>query len=743
MESEIQRLLGAALRHHQTGALAQAEALYRQILSIAADQPDALHLMGVLAHQAGRQQEAAELIGRALSINSKVPAFHNNLGNVHKALRRFQEAESSYRAAHALKPSPEVQVNLASVLLSQGKLEEAEVHLRQALLHRPKSGEIYLELGNLNAARERYAEAESDYRTAQTLKPGIKGASVNLGNVLKFQGRMAEAAEAYRSVPNGHGDFADALYNLGIVQLDLGESEQAVDSLEKALARRGESPETLAALGHALRESGRPSDAVAIYRRALAVDGDCAPARLGLALAAIPVVADSAEQSLNAVSGFLEGLNKLARWGEGNLRSLGKIVGTQQPFNLAYRPQDVTGALQNYGELLSCAAQARWSPDIAPADPGSRIRLLIVCAQVRRHPVFDVILKGILANLDRARFEVVLYHTAALVDAETDWASSKVDAFVQGPKSVESWVAKVRELRPEVIFYPEVGMDGVSCALASLRLAPVQAASWGHPVTTGMPHIDCFLSGDFLEGENADAHYCESLVRLPRTGVCLQPGLASAQVWSGPKRQQGIVRYALCQQPIKLDPEDDELFASIARVSAPCEIWLAMPRRQAWTSARVRARMERAFRAQGVDPDQCLKVTPWLREEEFLGFLDAMDIFLDSPAFSGFTTAWQALQRGLPIITLEGAFLRQRLAAGLLRQAGVGEGIVPSREEYLATAARWASMVRQESDWRVRREGFKARAATLKDDRSVVTAFADALAAAVDRARKAGQVGRP
>jgi predicted O-linked N-acetylglucosamine transferase (SPINDLY family) len=145
--------------------------------------------------------------------------------------------------------------------------------------------------------------------------------------------------------------------------------------------------------------------------------------------------------------------------------------------------------------------------------------------------------------------------------------------------------------------------------------------------------------------------------------------------------------------------------------------------------------MERAFEDQGLDPNQCLRTTPWLREQEFLGFLDSMDIYLDSPAFSGFTTAWQALQRGLPIITLEGAFLRQRLAAGLLRQAGVRDGIVRNRDEYQTTAARWSSMARQVSEWRIRREEFRARAVALYEDRSAVTAFADTLANALQRAR--------
>ena len=81
----------------------------------------------------------------------------------------------------------------------------------------------------------------------------------------------------------------------------------------------------------------------------------------------------------------------------------------------------------------------------------------------------------------------------------------------------------------------------------------------------------------------------------------------------------------------------------------------------------------------GRDPQAYLHTTPWLPRKQFLSFLEEMDIYLDCPAFSGYTTAWQALHCGLPIVTLEGQYLRQRLAAGLLRQVGTTDGIARSQ----------------------------------------------------------------
>jgi len=116
-----------------------------------------------------------------------------------------------------------------------------------------------------------------------------------------------------------------------------------------------------------------------------------------------------------------------------------------------------------------------------------------------------------------------------------------------------------------------------------------------------------------------------------------------------------------------------------------------------------------------------------LPREQFLSFLDDMDICLDCPAFSGYTTAWQAIHCGLPIVTLEGPYLRQRLAAGLLRQVGVTDGIAMSREQYVATAVDWANECREAKRAIVRRDELRRAAPRADGNRAAILAFEDKL----------------
>ena len=720
-------LFATALQHHRAGRLLEAEALYRQILVVDTEHPDSLHMLGVIAQQSGQPRLAIELIRRAISHNGAVPAFHNNLGNAYVATEKWLEAETCFRRALEWQPDyAEAHYNLGSALRAQGRFEDAVRSYKQALAHRPDHAESCLNLGIALQAQGRLEDATEACRQALTLKPSLAPAHNNLGNLYAAQNKFDAALTAYARAIELKPNFAEAHHNRGLAALKLGRPDEAVAACRQAVSLKPDYVAAHVILANALRDIGRKEDAELSYQRAVGLDPDSGEARLGWAIAAIPLVPDSIAAAGQATEHFVARLNTLTQWSRANPGKLGAAVGTVQPFYLAYRPEDVTVALSRYGDLVSAAASAHWQPvatGVSTAPRRERIRLAVVTGQIKRHPVWDVILRGLIEHLDRERFEIFLYHTGAAANDETAWASARVARFVQGPKPIQQWLAEMTEAQPEVVLYPEVGMDATTCTLAALRLAPLQIASWGHPVTTGLPTIDWFVSAELLEGPEAQHHYREKLVTLPGAGVCTEFAAVQKEPWNGPPRRAGVVRFALCQQPLKFDPRDDRLLAQLAKAVGPSEFWLATPANMPWSTVKLRTRLAAAFQAEGLDPESYLRTMPWLPRERFLSFLDEMDISLDCPAFSGYTTAWQALHCGLPILTLEGAFLRQRLAAGLLRQVGMTDGIAASAAGYLATAVRWANESQDLNQWTARRVELRAAAARADGNRAAVTAL--------------------
>jgi tetratricopeptide (TPR) repeat protein len=134
----VTQMFDLALRYHQGGNLQQADLLYRQILRADPWHAEALHLLGVIAHQIGKSDLAVDYIKKALRIRPDTPQAHNNLGIALRGQGKLDEAIASYQQALRLNPDyAEAHNNLGNTLSDQGKVEEAVASYREALRLKP------------------------------------------------------------------------------------------------------------------------------------------------------------------------------------------------------------------------------------------------------------------------------------------------------------------------------------------------------------------------------------------------------------------------------------------------------------------------------------------------------------------------------------------------------------------------------------------------------------------------------
>ena len=124
-----------ALALHQSGRIAEAEAIYRQVLEQQPDHPGALHLLGVVRQQQGDYAAALELIGRAIAINPRKAVYRNNYGAALQSLGRHEEAAESFQRALTISPNyADALANLGMAQASLGEDSAAETSFRRALV---------------------------------------------------------------------------------------------------------------------------------------------------------------------------------------------------------------------------------------------------------------------------------------------------------------------------------------------------------------------------------------------------------------------------------------------------------------------------------------------------------------------------------------------------------------------------------------------------------------------------------
>ncbi|HWE74565.1 MAG TPA: tetratricopeptide repeat protein [Stellaceae bacterium] len=264
-----------ALRLHQNGQFAEAERLYRQILTRDPRHADSLHLLGVLAYQRGEPQIAIDLIARAIAINDAVPFFHNNRGLALVALGQIGEAAAHYERALALKADyVEALSNLGSVRLMQGRVDDAIGLHKRALAHNPDYAEGQMNLGNALREQGKPGEAMARYERAIALRPDYVEAMNNLGNALHDLGKLGEARAIYERALALRADFAEAHCNLGNVLNEMGELDAAMAQFERAIALRRDYAEAQNGLGLVLDKKGDYDEAIARFEQALARQPD-------------------------------------------------------------------------------------------------------------------------------------------------------------------------------------------------------------------------------------------------------------------------------------------------------------------------------------------------------------------------------------------------------------------------------------------------------------------------------------
>ena len=262
-------LFDLGLQHHRVGRLAEAEAIYRQVLAVAPQHVEAMHMLGVISLQCGRDEAAVEMIQEAIALAPTLAAAHSNLGEGYRKLGRRDKAIAAYRRAIELRPCyPEALSNLGNVLVEEGYLDDAVAACRRALEFSPDFAEAHNNLGNALSEQGHLEQAVASYRHALKSWPDYVEAHNNLGNALSEQGKLDEALSAYQQALSLQPDMAETHYNMGNAWKDRGEVELAVAAYRHALALQPTFAVAHSNLLHTLHYRAG-DDAAAAYREHL------------------------------------------------------------------------------------------------------------------------------------------------------------------------------------------------------------------------------------------------------------------------------------------------------------------------------------------------------------------------------------------------------------------------------------------------------------------------------------------
>jgi len=666
--------LQEGLAHHRAGRLAEAEALYRRILTLHPDHPDTLNLLGLAAYQSDRAEAALKLFDRALTKAPRSAEYHNNRGLALDKLERAAEAETSYRRALALKPDhPDTTVNLANLLRAQGRPAEAESLLRKLLARSPAFASARNALALVLKDQDRLAEALEQADRALTLRRNFAEALLNRGLILDALDRTDEAAEAYRAAIALQPRRSVPHVRLGQILLKRKDLDRAAAAFRQALACDPQSAAGHYGLGNALMLKIELSEAIRQFRKVLEIDPEHIDAlhNLGHALlqtgdteAAIATLRRAAdirvEKRHASFSEYLLALN----------------------YDDRLTAAEVAGEHARIGRIYAQETSPRRS-----ATPllGRRLRVGYVSPDFRLHSC-AFFMEPLLAAHDRNAVEVFCYAAVKHPDDVTERLKAVAEHWRDiKDLSDEDAARRVVDDGVDILIDLAGHTGGTRLGVFGLRPAPVQASWLGYPNMTGLPAIPYRLTDGWADPPGAaDRLHAGRLIRLAGGFLCYAPPSSAPAVGPVPLERNGRLTFGSFNNASKIGGRTIACWAAILnRVDGSR---LLLKSRQ-FQDAGTRTRFAGLFAEHGVEADR-LAMLPHLPDvDTALGAYGDIDIALDPFPYNGTTTTCEALWMGVPVVTLVGDRHAARVGYSLLQAVGVSELAADSEEGYVALAA--------------------------------------------------------
>lgn len=714
----------------KSGRLSDAERIFLNVLAQDAENTHARFALGIASYQSNRLDDAERYLAETVSRSPDFLPAYNNLALVLKALGNPDRAMATLQRALEIQPGyVDARYNLA--------------------LLQEESGDR--------------TSAIQSYRGVLTLSPDFMRAHTNLGLLLRADGDSATALPHLEAVAKHSFRDVAVLVNLALVFTDLARYDDAISAASHATQLESGNFNAWETLGNAQRLAGDASNAVISLQRAHALNPESLELQYEIGLAqnaagefasgrttlntvaqlrpdwlkvlfardlALPLVYLNDQHVVDSNADFVAGIEKIearlldvVNW---SVQEGVAAISGYAPFYLHYQGLDNTKLQQRFGRIVETVARRAW-PQFAetvawkPLFHGGRIRIGFVSAYLRRHSV-GLFFGNWICQLDAQRFESFVWYSGEAGDAVTEKIRANAAHFSRA-SDIDALGKEIHASRLDILVYLDVGMHPHSQVLAALKLAPIQCATFGHPVTTGIGSIDYFLSADAAEPDNARQHYTEQLIRLPRFAV----SYARPDV-SGQRTSSRLARprqpFLLCAQPLfKILPHFDRVVARIARELPGCSIAFFESLWPRVNEAFV-TRMCGALREAGVDPLKTLEMLPIMPYEEYLGTLATADLLLDTPGFSGGNSSFDAFAVGAPVIAWRGEMLRGSQSSAMLDIIGLPELASDFDDDYVRNAITLAA---DRSRHREVRERISSGTSALFDDTGTIRALEDVL----------------
>jgi len=537
--------------------------------------------------------------------------------------------------------------------------------------------EALYNLGVIAYQKGQYDIAVSYFQQAVALTPNEPKCYYNLATMLIRQNQQEEALEHLQKALEIDPNYADAHYNLACLYKLRFDWDKAIAHFEKAIALKPNNYKAYCHLAETLLDLNMTEAGIANYEKALAIDDSDDGLKIKLATA-VPRIYQSAGDIQLWRNRAIHNINNLRADCQKHpfqFKKLSLAAGTTH-FYWAYQGLDDKVLQQSFSRLFP--ADKNQSRRILLPLTG-KIKIGFISSYFTDGHTIHKVFAGILDHLSREKFDVTVFTIQSAILPEIRLPYSHIDLV----EDVQKACTAIQAENLDILFYTDIGMDSLTWFLAHYRLAPLQFATWGHPVTTGVETIDYYISSRLFEPEDAQSHYSEKLILMETIPAYFyrpqKPEITYPRGHFGLSKQDHVY---LCPQSLfKFHPDFDSILCQILEQDPQGKLVLVNALHSAWNQP-----LMRRFETTMPNVVQQIRILDKLSHPEFLSLVSMADVMLDTIHFNGGRSTYESLAMGAPLVTLPSSFMRGRMTYGLYRKMNMAECIAKSTEDYIQIA---------------------------------------------------------
>jgi predicted O-linked N-acetylglucosamine transferase (SPINDLY family) len=631
------KLLDLGLKLHGQGNLLEAKKAYEAALKENPQNPDLLHLLGVIASQTNNAKLAIDLIDQAIAIYPNNSSFYSNRANALKQLTQLDEALKSFDKAIQINPDDKIAYNNRGVLLFDLKqLDESLISYENAIRIKPDYAEAYNNRAITLQQLKRLEEALDSCNKAIRFKSDYAEAYNNRGNILLKLKRLEEALDSYNKAISIRVNFSEAYYNRGIILYELRKLDEAIASYEKSLKLNPNYEEFL----------------------------------FGLYLHNKMEICDWSNLSQNLF--YLENQIFLKK----------KVITPFAALSLFDKPDlhRIVAKVYSDSKYLKNRINNFSKHKI------KKIRIGYYSADFTEHAV-SYLTAELFELHDKNKFEIIAFSLKSFQNEMKNRLFNSFYKFIEVENNNDKEIAEMsRELGIDIAVdlggYTKYNRPGIF----SYRAAPIQLSYIGYLGTMGSEYYDYLISDKIIIPEELQNFYTEKIIYLPCYQVNDSKRKIAKKLFSRSELGLPEDQFIFCcfNKSYKITPDVFDSWMKILKAVNKSVLYLSSDNKWADNNLKKEAELR------GINSERII-FGKRINSEDYLARYTVCDLFLDTAPYNAGTIASDALRAGVPVLTCKGNSFASRVGASLLNAINLPELISYSQKEYEMKAIEYAT----------------------------------------------------